>query len=462
MPNTATTYIIIFSMGALFLAAIYHTILYFNKRDFVISSYCFYLWSVALYILYRMVCWGGAEPYCYDYFPSLDVVLCVDSSLMWVSFFFYAMFLKKVMQNARNVKFFNFILWVIVLNTVWENIVPNIDIGKLANGVAASVRIFLSIFSFWVIVSNLKQKTRYYYFIAAGNFSLIFFSLLSVIFQFSNDIKWGVNTWGWMMFGYFFDVIFFSAAIGYRSKEESVERLSALQQVIDQQGEIKRLELDKIKAVYETREQERNRISSDLHDDLGGGLSTIKLMVEMMQRSGNLSGPDCLKRIVLKLKDLVQNMNEIVWSLNTSSDSLPGTIAYIRQYAYQFLEDTPITLVVTQQSMPQDIEMNGMVRRQLFLLVKESLHNIVKHAEATLVSIEFFYNDGIAVLVTDNGKGISSECATGNGLNNMKSRISKLNGELEINSVSGTSVFFAIPSSSFYNQSAIPDFISID
>ncbi len=397
----------------------------------------------------------------------LDITVAIDTTLMWCIYIAYVLFWGNALQFHRKDGVFSWVFYktavlVIVCYIVWGNIIANFPMGSFEVYPFLFVRLYLGCFGMLVTLLALrKRESPFYLYLAGGSISIIVSSLFSAyVQQYRDAVFGGISGLGWMMFGFFFDVIFFSAAIGYRLKEESVEREQALQKVIDQQEEIKKLELDKVKAVYETREQERNRISSELHDDLGGGLSTIKLMVEMVQRSDDLKAQDCLDRIALKSKELVQNMNEIIWSLNTGSDSLQGTIAYIRQYAYNYLEETTINLIVKQQPMPEDIKMNGAVRRQLFLLVKESLHNILKHAQAGEVVIEFFYKDGLSVKVSDNGVGMASGHPIGNGLVNMRTRVAQLNGELKINGIKGTSVFFSIPYSSFYNKSAISDSLS--
>src|SRR5262249_45451149 len=95
-----------------------------------------------------------------------------------------------------------------------------------------------------------------------------------------------------------------------------------------------RIQFEKQKAI----ESERLRISSDLHDDLGGGLSTIHLMTEMMRTPGMTTNNEkYLQNISEKSQELVQSMNEIVWSLNNNNDNLPGMISYIREYAGKYL-----------------------------------------------------------------------------------------------------------------------------
>jgi signal transduction histidine kinase/ligand-binding sensor domain-containing protein len=204
-----------------------------------------------------------------------------------------------------------------------------------------------------------------------------------------------------------------------------------------------RVALEKQQAI----ERERMRISSELHDDLGGELSTIRLLSEI-----NVSGTNPEQRLFKisgSSNELVQKMNEIVWALNVNNDSMQSLVSYMRRYAVKYLEDSEINCRFEQPEAIPDYPIDGSTRRNIFLLLKEALNNVVKHAGAKKVYINVVIdNSGILITVQDDGKGIPAEQleeSAGNGLRNMHQRIKDLNGYMDIKSDSGTMLHFHLP-----------------
>ena len=200
--------------------------------------------------------------------------------------------------------------------------------------------------------------------------------------------------------------------------------------------------LEKQKAI----ELERMRISTELHDDMGGELSAICLLSEM--NSSAISPQQQLSKISSSSGDLVQKMNEIVWALNVNNDSLQSLIAYIRRYSVKYLDDVGIECSFKQPGNIPEKELDGKTRRNIFLVIKETLNNVVKHAHATTVNITIDLQDSLHITIHDNGKGIPQEMiqnGTGNGLRNMQQRVQELQGKMEIKNHQGTAVQFIIP-----------------
>ena len=196
--------------------------------------------------------------------------------------------------------------------------------------------------------------------------------------------------------------------------------------------------LAKVQAV----ETERYRISSELHDDLGSGLSTIRLLSEMMREKGDNNIESQLGKISDSSKDLVQKMNEIVWALNINNDNLQSLLAYIRQYAAKALDDTGICCKIVMPDVVPETLIQGNERRSIFLIVKECVHNIIKHSKASHVDIEISLTENICIQIYDNGIGF---CRSENevhhfGLNNLKQRAKQLNGDIEWIQNNGTVV----------------------
>ncbi|MBP6391780.1 MAG: hypothetical protein KA352_12895, partial [Flavobacteriales bacterium] len=186
--------------------------------------------------------------------------------------------------------------------------------------------------------------------------------------------------------------------------------------------------------------QERVRIASDMHDDLGAGLSALKLRSEMALRVEK----DPLKREQLgslanTAGDLIGSMRQIIWTMNADQTSIEDLVVYTSSYARTYCDQNALAITVETQGPWPDARLSSEQRRNMFLVVKEALHNTVKHAQATTVRLEMRWSDGLQVELSDNGIGLpkGSENAVGNGLRNMRKRINSLGGTLSMNGEQG-------------------------
>ncbi len=203
--------------------------------------------------------------------------------------------------------------------------------------------------------------------------------------------------------------------------------------------EKQRVILEKQQAV----EKERTRIATDMHDDFGASLSRIKFLSEKLQfeKGDTRKMNEDLGKISAYSDEMAEKMGEIVWALNQRYDSSGDLVSFCRSYASEFLEDKHIRLHF-ESSDNADIKIKGEVRRNIFLVMKEALHNIVKHAEATAVHITIHCHNHLQVVIQDNGKGFDSSSVRpfANGLENMKKRVEEIGGEIRFENQNGTRI----------------------
>ena len=200
---------------------------------------------------------------------------------------------------------------------------------------------------------------------------------------------------------------------------------------------IQKTEFEKQQAL----DAERSRISRDLHDDIGAGLTGISMLSEQLQ---HLSEPERIQKNASKIREsssqLVDVMSEIVWSMNSKNDNLENLLGFIRNYVLNYFEGLPVKLSMEYPDVIPDVEIKSKERRNVFLVVKETLNNIVKHAQATEVVLHVDINaNGMKIKITDNGKGfeISQVRRFGNGLKNMQSRMNEIGGSFDIRTEGG-------------------------
>jgi signal transduction histidine kinase len=185
---------------------------------------------------------------------------------------------------------------------------------------------------------------------------------------------------------------------------------------------------------HDEKEQLRNHIAADLHDDLGVGLSTIRLLGERAQiQVLNKENNQQFEKITQQATDLIEKMSTIIWAMNSDNDSIESLTHYIRYYAFDYLQDTHgLDCQFPMPDLPTSVRaqnLTGDTRRDVFLTVKEALHNVVKHAEATTATLSIhFKNNHLNIHISDNGKGFKEKKPFGNGLKNMEKRMIKVGG----------------------------------
>ena len=200
--------------------------------------------------------------------------------------------------------------------------------------------------------------------------------------------------------------------------------------------------------VRETEENERLRIAKDIHDDLGSGLSKIKFLTELVsaKSANNPEVTSNIKSIAETSVFLVENMRDLIWALNPENTKLETLIARIREYSSDYLADFPLELKINISDEIPDKEITKEAHRNIFFIVKESLQNIIKHANASVVQLTIdVINNEFKMIITDNGKGLTiDDSKEGNGLRNIKQRAAVINSVFEINSQQGNGTSISI------------------
>ena len=181
-------------------------------------------------------------------------------------------------------------------------------------------------------------------------------------------------------------------------------------------------------------EQMRNRISSDLHDEVGGVLSGIAMQMDLLETRS----PDPLKpfmqRIAESSRTAAMKMRDVIWSLDSSKDHVQDLVDRMKAYTLEAL--VPFDIIHRFETIDIDPlqKLSVDARQNIYLIFKEAINNIIKHAHAKSVDIKLERKKNMMVLtIADNGKGFSLSMVTkGQGLGNMEKRARRIGGKLEI------------------------------
>jgi nitrate/nitrite-specific signal transduction histidine kinase len=192
----------------------------------------------------------------------------------------------------------------------------------------------------------------------------------------------------------------------------------------------------------------QNKIASDLHDEVGSTLTSINILSNISQQAMDkqpLQAKEMLQKISVQSKAIQQNISDIVWSIRPDNEKGESLFVRIREHVSQILEPLGIDITIKVEDGIGDKILTMPMRRELLLIVKEAINNIVKHAGATIVYIQVQKNNKLLVLsIKDNGlwKGSNS----GTGTKTMEERAKALKGSFVITyDKGGTEVKVSIP-----------------
>ena len=186
-------------------------------------------------------------------------------------------------------------------------------------------------------------------------------------------------------------------------------------------------------------ERVRRRIATDLHDDIGSSLTQISIMSEVAQNREDGENAPALSMIANASRELIDAMSDIVWAINPQKDHLSDLKQRMRRFAADVLTARNIELDFRAPLDETDIALGANIRREVFLIFKETVNNLVKHAGATRAEIDFRIADGqLRLRVSDNGQGFDTTSESeGHGLMSIRERTAALGGKIQIKSEPG-------------------------
>jgi signal transduction histidine kinase len=240
----------------------------------------------------------------------------------------------------------------------------------------------------------------------------------------------------------------------YRSRQLKAENVRLEEKVIQRTNELEqsleeKYELSKRVERQQALLNERLRISRELHDDIGSTLGSISIYSEVAKKrtEKNENTNEVLSKIGLASRELIDKMSDIVWSLNPGNESFEQLQNRMLAFAAMILAPQNIQYDFMADEQLKKMQFTGEQLKNIFLIFKEALHNIVKYANCKTVHIALsLKNDNLLMAVRDDGRGFDSsqlitneihkqsEYLGGNGINNMHSRAHDLNADLCIHS----------------------------
>jgi len=299
----------------------------------------------------------------------------------------------------------------------------------------------------YYVVFSIFQKKKLLSYLAIGNAVLIVCSIVSLYILFYPMGRKSVLTSAFFYYelGVAGEIVFFLLGLAYKNRIElinTIKEQEALKLITEKNAYETKLEILNIK------QKERSRISADMHDELGAGITAIRLYSELAKNKKDKDLTPEIEKISHSADELLNNMNAIIWAMSSNNDSLENMTAYIRNYAQEYFEDTNITCKIFIPENIPDIMVSGEIRKNVFLVVKEALNNILKHSKATEVNITLKkLPAGLALYIQDNGIGIDEEKIRrfGNGLKNMKKRMEDMWIQFTIENNNGTLITLYYP-----------------
>lgn len=379
----------------------------------------------------------------------LDLIMQNTGILM------YMLFMQKFLATKQNHPFLyrlyqSGVALLIVSTAVFSYVHYFTGNFTLENRIENITKILLLVLVIIFLVYSVRfwhdKLLRYLFW---GNLLLLIFSIFSLLVMniISVPKNWSPifrSSLFYYEIGLFLELVFFLLGLFHKNKQLLIkearerERLKAKDRMNEYEKEI---------AVYKAQQQERERISADMHDELGSGMTAIRLMSEIARNKMKENTPTEIEKISHSADEVLNKMNAIIWSMNSGNDTIDNLVSYIRAYALEYFENTPIVCKISTPDYIDPKELSGDKRRNIFLSIKETLNNVVKHSKATEIHIDFTIDNALTIKIKDNGIGIDLQKIRqfGNGLKNITKRMESIGGVYQIENKEGTISTFRLP-----------------
>ncbi|HLA52310.1 MAG TPA: 7TM diverse intracellular signaling domain-containing protein [Flavitalea sp.] len=436
--------------GVMVMMMVYSLAVYIQNRHTEFLYYAAYVFHTALVLFLKVVLPYERNVFHVFFEEYLDLMILCGGVFFYLGFIRQFLstgtkdpFLEKILQYAAT----TMAVLITGFSVVYFGTDRFIILNILENYVIKVLIFFISII---VIIYSFRKKDILLNYLAAGNIALVTFMMVSqgiIIFKWTFDNSSPLSIFNrsllYYALGLVFEMFFFQAGLAYKNKKDIIGQVKERERF---KLENERKEFEKQMAMLAVRQEERDRISADMHDDLGSGVTAIRLMSEIAKSKMNTEDFPEIEKISSSANELLGKMNAIIWTMKSSNDTLENLVAYLRAFATEYFDGSSVNCIV-QVGEFSEMEMSGEKRRNIFLSFKETLNNILKHAQATEVLITMrLEGKRLMITIKDNGTGIDTGNLRrfGNGLSNIKKRMQDVNGAFSIVNDLGTLVSFDV------------------
>jgi len=413
-------------LGAAFALCIYHVFLYIQYKERVIIAYSVYLFSLTAYITFYLIS--------INYYPDnrFAFINYVKESMSVLTVLGYCYFLFAVLEewHEKYNVFFRLLKTIMIIMTGYCAFAILAGVLGLQEKMVTvilpySSRIILLIMA--IIAAYIffpLMKSHFLRLIKFGSAAYLLIVALIVLTIVSDKVFFGLNNIYLFFTGVFIDIVIFSMAMAY-----------------------------KVRSVLTHVMEIKQKISQDLHDDIGASLSSLQIygtIAEKTFKQNPEKAMEMLEKISAQSKILMENMGDIVWSMKTNDSTTASLEAKIKNYSVELLDDSNIDFSFHIAPAAEMVLQNATARKNVLLIIKEALNNIAKYSKASRANL-FIDVAGkqLELKITDNGIGFNTaqKKEVGNGLQNMKNRAAELKGDLVIESAegAGTSLIAKLP-----------------
>ena len=414
------------ALGIFLLTFVYALVFFLRLRDSLLGWYALLMFSIILFYI--------------DYYYLLDEY---EPYLFWRKIpFFSSVYVYELCWSLFHIRFLNlrqysrFLYWTVLLTNalIWADAFTNrisldlsgspfsfIDVLFNWLGLSWGSRILIVLYLLLISLIYVSFKDSRKLFLYAIAFLSSVITMIVAMFAW-NNFEWLPfipynNIW---VLGIVIEVIILGYILGDRANEHRRQQNRTQQQLIDQLQE----NLNQKNKLLQIRDE----IARDLHDEVGATLTSIAISTKLVQKKVGTERPDItpiLEQIQTDSQETIHTIRETVWALNSDNDDPEKLFERMQTTGFQMLANQDVDFTFENTLAPRDLLPFSMEqRRNLYFVFKESLHNIVKHAQATRVGVRIFRQaTSVQIRIADNGTGFEpTQHGEGNGLKNFQKR----------------------------------------
>ena len=433
-----SSYILFTALGAQFIFILINWY-FFRRKEY--GFYLAYILAVSAYYLnnYSADENGMVNLFSFSYYTLYpDKILAILSYTLYIKFgsHFVEAGSRYPRMNGIIMKAENILIGYVIFDIAFLMVFNSFD---LESGIFLFVNICLSVFLGYVFWNMIRRNEILDRFIIYGS---IFYAISATLTIWIGHHKTSPEASNFMIvlqIGTLTEMIFLNAGIVYKSKMLYNQTIQSQQLLIGRYKENQNLLL-RIGSI-------REKISRDLHDDVGATLSSIKAYSEILKENpGHPAIPDL---ITSNSAEMIERLEIITWSTNPENDHVVSLMEQMQKYAHPLCHSKGMMCAIESVNIRPDCIIPGEIRQNIFLIFKESLNNMIKYAEASNYSVRLLMDEQQFLLtMEDDGIGFGGVTrGSGRGLKNMKKRAEEMKGVLEVTSIpnQGTSIILRLP-----------------